>query len=133
MKEIMAIMVVVLALGGLVGGVSAFAHNGSGGSGPQGQVIDLVVGDTYEVALESNGTTGYQWLVEHTLCFCNENLLEIIDQRFEVDSDLIGAAGEQVFVLRAVGAGTVDVMFTYKRPWEDEVLRSVTYTFNITL
>ena len=126
MKKILAITVVVLALAGLAGGLSAFAHNGSGGSGPQGQAKDLAVGETYELALESNGTTGYQWLVE-----CDENFLEIIDRRFEVDSDLLGAAGKQVFVLRAVGAGTVDVVFSYQRPWEGEVLKSETYTFNI--
>ncbi|MFC1944959.1 protease inhibitor I42 family protein [Chloroflexota bacterium] len=128
MKKILLITAVFLILAGLSGGLTAaFAYNNQDGPGSQQQAIDLAVGDTYEVALESNGTTGYQWLVE-----CDENFLEIVDRCFEVDSDLVGAAGKQVFLLRAVGAGTIDVVFKYQRPWEDEVLKSKTYTFNIS-
>ena len=77
MKKILTIVVAVLMLGGLAGGLSALAYNGPDGSGSHEQAIDLAVGETYKLALESNGTTGYQWLVE-----CDENFLEIIDRRF---------------------------------------------------
>ncbi|NQU97531.1 MAG: protease inhibitor I42 family protein, partial [Chloroflexi bacterium] len=57
--------------------------------------VDLPVGETYEIALDSNPTTGYGWQVEY-----NDGDLELVEQRYEPDSDLVGAGGKEVFVFR---------------------------------
>ena len=90
--------------------------------------IDLPVGETYEIALDSNPTTGYGWQVEY-----NDWDLELVEQRFEPesDSDVVGAGGKEVFVFRGRTVSSGDVVFTYKRSWEDEVLKTERYTFDV--
>ncbi len=88
--------------------------------------IDLPVGETYEITLDSNPTTGYGWQVEY-----NDGDLELVEQRYEPDSDLVGAGGKEVFVFRGRTVSNGDVVFTYKRSWEDEVLKTERYTFDV--
>jgi len=39
--------------------------------------------------------------------------------------------GQEIFVFRAKAKGTTSVVFEYERPWEDEALKTMTYTFII--
>ena len=96
--------------------------------GIQGPSIDLPVGETYEIALDSNPTTGYGWQVEF-----NDWDLELVEQRYEPesDSDAVGAGGTEVYVFRGRTVSSGDVVFTYKRSWEDEVLKTERYTFDV--
>ena len=91
-------------------------------------MIEMRVGDTHTVALESNPTTGYGW--EIGLEF-NGECLELVEQSFEPDSDLVGAPGRELFTFRALAFGMVEFSFNYKRPGEDEILKTGRYTFNI--
>jgi len=86
------------------------------------------VGETYEITLDSNPTTGYGWEVEF-----NDWDLELVEQRYEPDSDekVEGAGGKEVFVFRGRTVSSGDVVFTYKRSWEDEVLKTERYTFDV--
>lgn len=90
--------------------------------------IEMRVGDTHTVALESNPTTGYQWALGSEY---DERFLELVEQSFEPDSDLIGAPGRELFTFRALAFGMVEFSFNYKRPWEDRVLKTGRYTFVI--
>jgi len=53
----------------------------------------------------------------------------------EVDSDLNppppGTGGKEVFVFKGLARGSADVEFTYKRPWEDEVLKTEVININV--
>ena len=113
-------------LGGLAGGLSAFAFD----NGPGSQAIVLGIGDTYEVVLDSNPSTGYQWLVDF-----DDDYLELVDRHLTIDSDLNpplpGTPGKETFVFRAVAKGSAQVEFTYKRPWESESLETKVLAFGI--
>jgi len=98
----------------------------SAGEATQRPPIDLLVGETYEIALDSNPTTGYGWEVEYY-----DGDLELVEQRYEPDSDLVGAGGKEVFVFRGRTVSSGDVVFTYKRSWEDEVLKTERYTLDV--
>lgn len=78
-----------------------------------GSTVRVSVGDRVIVRLQENPTTGYLW--------------SIAGAGDPVDSErdyLVpggpspGAAGEHVFVLRAVKAGKAEVAFVLRRPWE---------------
>ena len=136
MKMILAIMAAVLVLGSLAGGLSALAFNtsndGDGYAQPQEEhlTIELGIGGTYKVVLDSNPSTGYQWQIGF-----DGTLIELVDRRFELDSNLNppppGTGGKETFIFRGLAEGTADVVFTYKRPWEDEVLKTEQVTFEV--
>lgn len=90
--------------------------------------IEMRVGDTHTVALESNPTTAYGWEIGFEF---DDRYLELVERSFEPDSDLIGAPGRELFTFRALAFGRVEFSFNYKRPWEDQVLKTGRYTFNI--
>jgi len=134
-KRILVIMAAVLVLGGLAGGLTAaFAFNGANDSDSQAQALDtppwpapvVRAGDTYELLLDANPTTGYRWFVEF-----DERFLELVEQRYEPGWGGVGAGGKEVFVFRGLTEGIAEVVFTYKRPWEDEVLKTERVTFNV--
>jgi predicted secreted protein len=90
------------------------------------EAMVVAVGQVFEVPLESNLTTGYRWVANF-----DDALLELVDEQYEEDSDLIGAPGTQVFTFRALSTGRAEVTFDYMRPWETEVLETQTLTVDI--
>ena len=78
--------------------------------------IRVDAGATFAIALASNPTTGYTWQV--TVPGYN---LELLGQEYEAGSRAIGGAGREVFRFCARGAGQVDLVFEYRRPWASDV------------
>lgn len=70
------------------------------------------VGQTYELRLESNPSTGYGW----SLLF--EEPLQVTSD-FETKSDLCGAPGIQSIKVTSKEGGTFVLTAEYKRPWEN--------------
>ncbi len=90
--------------------------------------FEMRVGDTHEVALESNPTTGYRWELGFQY---DDRYLELVDHRYESDSTLVGGGGREIFTFRALAFGSTEFSFNYKRPWEDQVLKTGRYGFVI--
>lgn len=111
MKRTLVVMAVVLVLGSIAGGLTAFAHGNEGEAAAQNEATVLAVGNTYEVPLDANLTTGYIWVADY-----DDGLLELVDERYDVDSVLMGGPGRQVFVFRALAVGRAQVNFSYLRP-----------------
>jgi inhibitor of cysteine peptidase len=126
---ILAALVVVLGGGAL--GLRAYLH-GRAETAERGTVVELVIGQTHEVRLASNATTGFTWMAHY-----DETLLALVEDRYEAppaggDPPLLGAGGEQVFVFKALSRGTARVIFEYMRPWESlPPEKSLEYTFNV--
>jgi len=75
----------------------------------------LEVGDKIRLELCSNPTTDFQWEYQMT----QENVLKEEDHDYEEpDSDVIGAAGLELWTFEAVEAGTTEVLMAYSQPWE---------------
>ena len=123
MKRVTFILIAVIVLGGLAGGLTAFAHNDAESDSDK----IVATGNMFEVILDSNASTGYSWVA-----YFDENLLELIDQSYQVNSELIGAPGKEVFVFKALDSGSAQVNFSYMRPWENEPVKTETYTVTIT-
>ena len=102
-----------------------FGEFSSSAGHPPWPIPVLWVGDIFELLWDSNATTGYQWQVEF-----DERLLELVDHRYELGLGLVGAGGKEAFAFRILEGGTTDVVFTYKRPWEKEALKSERVTLN---
>ncbi len=79
--------------------------------------LTVDVGEEFQVVLESNATTGYGWQLEAPL---DAGVLELVGDRYEAPTtDLVGAAGRQVFDFRAVGDGSTFIQLWYTRPFDD--------------
>jgi len=82
-----------------------------------GSHVLLNSGDRVEIRLESNATTGYEWMVPEAGL---PDIVELVDDRYEVpDTDLVGAPGTQVFVVEAIRQGADVLRLEYVRPFED--------------
>ena len=90
--------------------------------------MDMRVGDTLELSFESNPTTGYQWEVVEL----NQAVLRQLGEEYVAPAtDLLGAAGKEVFRFEAVSPGETLLKLVYHRPFEPEVPPEQTYQVNI--
>ena len=88
-----------------------------------GRTLDLCVGDTIVVALEANGTTGFDWYPRHGAG--NVQILAEKGDRYVVDPDPVdirkpvaGQGGSHYFSYRVIGPGICGIALDYKRSWE---------------
>lgn len=92
--------------------------------------MEINVGDTFIIRLESNPTTGYTWsLVESP-----KGIVEKVSAVFEPherEGRLLGSGGAEVWTLKAIAAGTVTLTFDYVRPWEAGVALLKVETYNV--
>ncbi len=86
------------------------------GNGNNGKTTSLKIGQTLEVALKSNPTTGYEWAVLKN----NPKLLAVVGAS-TYDPNKTGMAGAptmQRLRFEGVKTGTVNLELGYRRPWE---------------
>ena len=80
------------------------------------KVIETKAGRNFTITLGSNATTGYQWQFAKPL---DRSMLRLLSSDYLMDkTDLVGAPGRQVWVLKALKAGKTSVYFKYVRSWE---------------
>ena len=102
------------------------------GADDNGSEVTLNVGDTLEISLAGNPTTGYQWL----LMTNTEPVLGHADDpeyvADETDEDIVGSGGTFTFTFEALEAGQVDLELGYMRIWES-VPPIETYTLAVSV
>lgn len=67
--------------------------------------IILAVGDTLDLSLGENPSTGYRWQLRSSL----NDVLELTSASFETGGEQPGAGGRRTFSFRALAAGDVRV------------------------
>ncbi len=82
--------------------------------------IEVKVGETYTIVLDSNATTGFQWTANANISI--EDVLEQTAHQYIApntgDAPVAGMAGVEEWTFKAVSAGTTTVTLSYDRPWE---------------
>ena len=77
----------------------------------------LTAGERFEVRLESNPSTGYAWELS---AMSDDAVIELVAQRYdEPDSDLVGAAGTEVWEFSAGPEGAGILRLEYVRSFDD--------------
>jgi predicted secreted protein len=85
--------------------------------------MEATTNKTFNISLESNPSTGYSWQAIY-----DQDYFELVDQKFETSSDLIGAGGKEVFYFKALKTGEKFIDFEYLRTWEkDQVQKRISY------
>lgn len=126
MRLLLLLVVVLVAVGCGSGGRPNLVLS----EADSGRQVRVEAGQQIEVRLESNPTTGYRWEI------AGEAELRSVELRTrsyeEPESDLVGAAGEEVFVFEAIGDAEV-VRLEYVRRFDDPVVpeRVVDYIIRV--
>jgi len=94
-----------------------------------GSEITVAVGDTFEVQLESNPTTGYGWVVAEQ----PEGVTVRSSDYQAPDTSLVGAGGIEVFVFEATAAGSGTLRLDYVRSFDDPLVPADTVEYDLTI
>lgn len=77
----------------------------------------MKVGETFEISLETNASTGFQWQVHEK----SDNITVLGNQVQSSPSDsnrpLVGAPSQQLWVFKAAAAGEAKIQLVYVRVW----------------
>jgi inhibitor of cysteine peptidase len=80
-----------------------------------GKTVNIAVGGTLTVTLDSNVTTGYSWELKE---IGDTNVLQKTDNKYIAPaSGAIGAGGKEVWTFKALATGTSTLTMDYSQPW----------------
>ncbi len=121
---LLVLTVALVAVAAMGCGDSVNADNGplKLGEPDNGKSFTVKVGDTIEVAIAGNPTTGYAW----TAALSDEDatLLEQVGEPAYVqdsaEGEIVGAGGTYTLTFKATAAGEAALKLVYSRSWESE-------------
>jgi inhibitor of cysteine peptidase len=93
------------------------------------EVVTMAVGDTLDVVLQSNPSTGYCWKLEPSI----SPWLVLADTQYKASSSLMGAPGFSTFHFVALSPGKCEIFLEYKREWEKDVPPIKTFAVSICI
>jgi inhibitor of cysteine peptidase len=80
--------------------------------------VDLRPGQTVNIELAENPTTGYSW---ELAAFRGEDVSRQVGKpEYTRKSDLIGGGGVRTYRFKALKKGQALLIFEYRRPWEKD-------------
>jgi len=96
-----------------------------------GKEVELGVGGSLTVTLESNATTGFQWTEQAVIS--NQTVLEQVNHQFEAPADtgMVGAPGKEIWTFKALKKGKSTVSMEYSQAWEGG--EKAAQTFDLTV
>ena len=94
-----------------------------------GQTVEAAVGQSVEICLEENPTTGFRW----RMAKAGEAVARLLGDAFEPGRKAPGQAGVHRWQFKTVAAGSAPVRFTYRRSWEDDAASSRIYSVTLSV
>lgn len=92
------------------------------------QLITVKAGETFELVLSSNPSTGYHWKIIPEL---DGNRVELVGQNYIAEQPVApGSGGVDVWTFRALNAGDTTIVLGYYSP-DDETNPEEVVTFSI--
>jgi predicted secreted protein len=89
--------------------------------------ITVNKGKEFTITLESNPTTGYQWIP-----IFNASIINLISHSFQPPTTkLIGSPGTEIFNFKAINYGTESLKMVYKKSWEKEHAKERLFVIHI--
>ena len=97
-----------------------------------GQEVEIAVGGSLTVTLESNASTGFQW---ELVSISDETVLEKVADTYEApeDTGMVGAPGKEIWTFTALEKGTTTISMEYSRPWENGTQAAETFDLTIVV
>lgn len=82
-----------------------------------GSLVEIRRGESLQIALAENATTGYRWEIARYDEDCIEALSS--DSSYP-DSGAVGSGGRAIFTFRGSRAGRGEIVLKHRRPWEKD-------------
>ena len=101
------------------------------GDKDSGKSLELRVGDTVKLVLDTNPTTGFSW---NKVDKVDSNILKLEKNDYQQNANpgrLVGVGGKTTIVYRAVKPGTAKIDLTYMQPWEPDSKFNTDYTVTV--
>ena len=97
-----------------------------------GQQVEVAVGGSVIVTLESNASTGFQWVL---VSIGDETVLEKVANTYEApeDTDMVGAPGKEIWTFKALKKGTSTISMEYSQPWENGTKAAETFNLIVVV
>jgi len=117
-----AVLLMILAMVAITSaGCGSPADAASGrlklGEADNGKAYTVKVGDTIEVIIPGNMTTGFSWAA--ALAEKDAALVQLVGEpAYATDSTLVGGGGTFTLTFKAVAKGEALLKLVYVRPWE---------------
>lgn len=80
------------------------------------RTVDIRQGETVEITLIENATTGYRWSVENY----TKGVFDAEERVSRYPKKAIGSGGEVTFAFKAKARGTGEIALKHWRDWEGE-------------
>lgn len=97
--------------------------------GDQNRMVEVMVGETFIISLDSNPTTGYVWEAQLDSNFIKHDRED--DRTFYTASEEIGAGGKEEFKFQPLKSGKTEIIMLYKRVWEAEPIEKKIFNIEI--
>jgi inhibitor of cysteine peptidase len=99
-----------------------------------GRTFTVKTGDTIEVVIAGNPTTGYEWtaVLDEASAALLEQVGEPVYAAESTDQTLVGGGGTYTFTFKALKSGSADLRLAYARAWEN-VDPIQTFTVAVTI
>lgn len=81
--------------------------------------LTVKVNEKFNITLESNPSTGYQWFPDFNPRFLKIMGINYYSQEDLNESGIVGGPGTQEFIFKALKAGKTDITMKYVRSWEN--------------
>jgi inhibitor of cysteine peptidase len=120
MKRVLWVIFGLILVAGFAVGAGTACSGGSNDvnadSSYSGKQVELSVGQSLVVTLESNATTGYSWTLAQN---SDDSVLnETGHEYIAPQTTLLGAGGKEEWTFKALKKGTSTISMGYSRPWE---------------
>lgn len=92
-----------------------------------GREVSLRAGETLEISLAENRTTGFRWRLESNA----GPACKLLKSSFEASLGATGRGGVHHWQFQAVQAGAGKIELEYRRPWEEDSPPSRTFTLRV--
>jgi predicted secreted protein len=79
---------------------------------PKSHTVTTKVGEVFIITLDSNRSTGYQWVLARPL---NKEKVEFICSKYKKLDVRVGEAGEDLLLFKATGPGKIRIYLQYVR------------------
>ena len=98
-------------------------------------MLEVQIGETFEVKLCSNPTTGFQWSEKAQIS--NAAILKQEDHKFigaeNEPPPPPGTPGQEIWTFKVLKQGSSDIYLEYSRPWEGGKKEERTCTVNVVV
>ncbi len=85
-----------------------------------GGEVEVGLGDSFEVRLAENPTTGHRW----RLHVAGEPVVDVEEDSFQRSGAAHGAGGVRLWRFRTVQVGVANLELAYRRGWEENAAKT---------